>query len=167
MAPRHWFWRACDCCCRHNDFPRPVRDLSKPCPVVRGSCQTGLQSSQLGLCAGLDIPLRADGIRGMANLAATPSVVGTTFSVGPVCYSTRAECSMVVDVFWCQQSVVGRSQHHPATARHSRDYCRIPSTRQSGRLVPCATRGLGRICERSQHRNLAVEHLKRNAEKVV
>jgi translocator protein len=62
---------------------------------------------KLDLCAGLDNPLCADGIRRLANPAATPNLGSATLRADLVFCSAYAECSMVVDVFWRQQSLPG------------------------------------------------------------
>src|ERR1700690_2343202 len=99
MEARDWLWRVGNRRRRVSVCCRPDCDLSKPCAVVRQPCQTSLQSSQLDLCAGLDNPLCADGLRRMANPAATPNLGSTTLCADLVFCSAYAECSMVVDVF--------------------------------------------------------------------
>jgi hypothetical protein len=68
-------------------------------PWYASLVKPAFKSSQLDLCAGLDNPLCADGLRGMANPAATPNLGSTTLCADLVFCSAYAECSMVVDVF--------------------------------------------------------------------
>jgi len=160
MAPRHWFWRVSDYRCRRRVGNRPARDLSKSCAVVRGACQTSLQSTQLDLCTGLDNPLRADGVSRMANFAAAAGLGSAPFSFDLVLCSARAQCGMVVDVLWRQQSIARPYQHRSAITGHSCHCHRVPSARQDGGLVPRPACRMGWLCERSQCRDLAVERVK-------
>src|SRR5688572_4865605 len=56
--------------CRGNIDCRADRDLSQSRTLVRRARKTRVQSTQLGVRTGMDGPLRADGVFGLADFAA-------------------------------------------------------------------------------------------------
>ena len=114
---------------------------------------------QTGGLSGLDNALCADGICGVAHLAATGGFCRTPISADLVLHSARTQCSLVLDVFRRQQSVARRDQHRSAISGHSCHCRRVPSARQVGCMVSHAARGLGWLCECSQYCDLAIKRL--------
>lgn len=124
--------------------------------VVRRVGQAGLESSELGVWAGLDHFVRHDRGSRMAALAAS-SRAQVAGGIGAFCAAAGGKRLMVLAFFWFEVSRVGVARHHRDVAI-DRSHCRHVFSGASGRwLATDSLLGLGQFCRRSESGDLAIE----------